>query len=78
MMLEYYRQIVGDTKFSAFAKKLQTDFAYSTINAAQFIDTAKTVAEFGPNQTASLDAFFQQWLFLAGKPTMISTNFPPE
>lgn len=78
MMIEGYRQIVGETKFSDFAKKLSTDFAYSTINAQQFIDTAVTVADFGPVQEAALEDYFQQWLFLAGKPTSIPSNFPPE
>lgn len=78
MMLEYYRQIVGDVKFSAFAKKLQTDFAYSNVTAQEFIDTAVDVADFDPGRTDALEEFFDQWLFLAGKPALTSETFPPE
>mgnify|MGYP000942134413 FL=1 len=78
MMLEGYRQIVGDAKFSALAKAIQTDYAYSTIDADQFIATALEVADFGPVQEAALNDYFQQWLFLAGKPSLTPGNFPPE
>jgi aminopeptidase N len=79
MMLEAYRQIVGDTAFFAFQKALVTDFAYSTINEAQFIALAKQVAAekagFEASNLGKLDDFFSQWLHLAGKPTLTPTTF---
>lgn len=78
MMLEGYREIFGHARFTDLAKALQTDFAHSTIDADQFIETAVDVAGVGTVQEAALRDYFQQWLFGVGKPTLVPDNFPPE
>jgi aminopeptidase N len=79
MMLEAYRQIVGDSAFWAFQKALVTDFAYGTITTEQFIALAKQIAQekagFEASNLAKLDQFFQQWLWTPGKPTLTPTTF---
>jgi aminopeptidase N len=79
MMLEAYRQIVGDAAFWAFQKALVTDFAYSVITTEQFIALAKQIAQdkagFEASNLAKLDQFFQQWLWTSGKPTLTPTTF---
>ena len=76
MMLEGYRQIVGDTKFFDFAKALQTNFAYSTVDAADFTSLALTNSGFTGGDLALLTDYFDQWLFLSGKPTIVPSSFP--
>jgi aminopeptidase N len=79
MMIEAYRQIVGESAFWAFAKALVTEYAYSTINEAQFIALAKRIAAekagFEASNLRKLDLFFQQWLHLRGRPTLTPTTF---
>ena len=79
MMLEAYRQIVGHSTFFAFQRALVTEHGYSSINTAQFIALAKRLAQersgFGASHLAKLDEFFQQWLYGAGRPTLIPTSF---
>lgn len=76
MMLQFYRQIVGDAKFSDLARKVQADHRYGVIDAPQFIDAAVVVADLSPARSAALRDFFQQWLFRAGKPDLTAANFP--
>ncbi|MEI9862953.1 MAG: M1 family metallopeptidase [Limisphaerales bacterium] len=79
MMLEAYRQIVGNSTFFAFQRALLSEHAYGTISGAQFIALAKRLAQersgFDANYLAKLDEFFQQWLYGVGKPTLIPTTF---
>ena len=79
MMLEAYRQIVGNTTFFAFQRAIFSEHAYGTISGAQFIALAKRVAQensgfVGPYLT-KLDEFFQQWLYGVGRPTLTPTTF---
>jgi hypothetical protein len=79
MMLEAYRQIVGDTAFFAFQKALVTEYAYSVIDGAQFVALAKRIAQeragFEACTLRRLDQFFEQWISTPGKPTLTPTTF---
>src|SRR5262249_13231993 len=70
MMLEAYRQIAGNSTFFAFQRSLVTEYAYSTITGAEFIELAKRLAQersgFEASYLAQLDTFFQQWLYGVG------------
>jgi aminopeptidase N len=74
MMLEAYRQIVGDTAFFAFQKALVTEYAYSVIDGAAFKALAKRIAQekagFEPCAVRKLDEFFTQWISTPAKPTL--------
>jgi aminopeptidase N len=79
MMLEAYRQIVGNSTFFAFQRALVTEYAYSSISGAQFIALARRVASersgfVGP-YVAKLDEFFQQWLYGIGRPALTPATF---
>jgi aminopeptidase N len=79
MMLEAYRQIVGQSTFFAFQRALVTEYAYSSISGAQFIALARRVAQersgFMPSYLARLDEFFQQWLSGIGRPALTPATF---
>lgn len=79
MMLEAYRQIVGNSTFFAFQRALVTEYAYSSISGAQFIALARRVAqersEFVASYLARLDEFFQQWLYGIGRPALTPATF---
>jgi aminopeptidase N len=79
MMLEAYRQIVGSPAFFAFQRALLAEHGGGHINAAQFVALAKRIAQeragFTGSNLTKLDTFFQQWIYLAGKPTMTPTTF---
>jgi aminopeptidase N len=79
MMLEAYRQIVGDPAFWALQKALVTDYAYSVIDGDQFVALAKQIAQqeagFEASNLAKLDQFFLQWLHTSGKPSLTPTTF---
>jgi len=76
MMLEGYRQIVGDTKFFDFAKALQTNFAHSTVNANDVTSLALSNSGFSGAELTLLGDYFQQWLFSTDRPTIIPSSFP--
>ncbi|MCC7373738.1 MAG: M1 family metallopeptidase [Verrucomicrobiales bacterium] len=79
MMLEAFRQIVGNFTFFEVQRALIAEYAYRTITTAQFIDLAKRLARersgFPDSHLAKLDDFFQQWLYGVGKPALIPTTF---
>jgi aminopeptidase N len=79
MMLEAYRQIVGNSAFFAFQRALAAEHGHGSISGTQFVALAKRVAQErsgfeGPYLT-KLDQFFQQWLYGAGRPTLTPTTF---
>lgn len=76
MMLEGYRQIVGDTKFFNFAKQLQIRFAHSTVNAADVTGLGLEMSEFTGPDLDLLEEYFDQWLFSVDRPTVIPSSFP--
>ena len=79
MTLEAYRQIVGDTAFTALQKALVTEFEYSVITGEQFVALAKRIAQenagFNACMLRKLDDFFRQWIFTAEKPTLTPAVF---
>src|SRR5688572_22794078 len=79
MMLEAYRQIVGNSTFFAFQRALVTEYAYSSISGAQFIALARRVAQersgFATSYLARLDEFFQQWLSGIVRPALTPATF---
>jgi hypothetical protein len=79
LMLEAYRQIVGETAFFAFGRALLEEHGYADLNAGEFIALAKRIARdragFESSNLAKLDIFFDQWLFQSGKPAMNPTTF---
>jgi aminopeptidase N len=79
MMLEAYRQIVGNSTFFAFQRALVTEYAYSSISGAEFIALARRVAQersgFVASYLAKLDEFFQQWLYGIGRPALTPATF---
>jgi aminopeptidase N len=79
MMLEAYRQIIGNDAFFAFQRALLDQHGYGDININEFIALAKKVAQdnagFEASNTAKLDQFFTQWLKTPSKPTLTPSNF---
>ncbi len=79
MMLEAYRQIVGSPAFFAFQRALLAEHGGGDINADEFIALAKRIAQeragFTGSNLTKLDTLFEQWIYLAGKPTMTPTTF---
>ncbi|RKQ87540.1 peptidase M1-like protein [Solirubrobacter pauli] len=79
LMLEAYRQIVGDAAFYGFQRALLDEHGYADININEFIALAKKVAQqqagFEASNLAKLDTFFTQWLKTPSKPTMTPQAF---
>ncbi len=79
LMLEGYRQIVGDTAFFHFQRLMLTEHGYGGISIAEFTALAKRAAQerggFEASNLAKLDKYFQQWLFGTTKPALNPTSF---
>jgi len=75
MTVQGYREIVGDTRFFALAKKLNVKYAHSNISTAQFIAEAKKASGLHGAKLALLDQYFQQWLYGTTKPTILPEDF---
>ena len=75
MTLEGYRQIVGDERFFAFARTLQSRFAYGNVSTPEFIAVAKERSGLAGAELALLDTYFQQWLYGTTKPTVVPADF---
>lgn len=75
-MLEGYREIVGDERFSAFAQSLQARYGYATITAEQFIATANESSGLAGPDLERLGSYFQQWLYGKTKPALTPADFP--
>jgi aminopeptidase N len=63
MTLQALREKIGDDAFFKILKTWTAKYHHGNANTAQFIALAKKIS--GQN----LDAFFQTWLYTAGKPT---------
>jgi aminopeptidase N len=74
-MIEGYRQIVGNKRFFAFARKLARRHAYSTIDQRQFIGEAQAASGLGRHERRRLGRYFHQWLELSGKPSLRPSDF---
>ena len=75
MTLEGYRQIVGDERFFAFARTLQSRFAYGNVSTPEFIAVAKERSGLQGAELALLDTYFRQWLYGTTKPTVVPADF---
>ncbi|MGH2963161.1 MAG: M1 family metallopeptidase [Solirubrobacterales bacterium] len=75
MMIEGYRQIVGDDRFSSFLRTLVARFRYGNISREEFVELAKDRSGLSGSQLALLDDYFQEWLFLEAQPTILPEDF---
>lgn len=76
MTLEGYREIVGKPKALLLAASLQGEYAYRNITTRQFIAKAEQVSGFTGAQLTLLGDYFEQWLYVAEKPTLTPADFP--
>lgn len=74
-MIQYYREIVGDDTFFAFAEKIATEYAYDDISWRQFINEAKQSSGFSGAELERLEQFFQQWLYGESQPDLTPEDF---
>jgi len=75
MMIEGYRQIVGDARFYPFLRTLVAEFRYGNISLQEFVDLAKDESGLTGTDLALLDEYFQQWLFLEERPMLTPDDF---
>lgn len=75
MTLEGYRQIVGDTKYFEFARRLLTDYRYANIGTRQVIALALEVSAFRAEREALLTEYFEQWLYGTERPALTPDSF---
>jgi len=76
MMLEGYRQILGDDEaFFEFARELLDRFGYGNISLDEFVDVALEMSGRNRKERKLLDDYFDQWLFLEGRPTILPSDF---
>jgi aminopeptidase N len=77
MTLQGYREIVGDQRFFALARKILDRYAYGNIGTREFIAVAKRVSGLGGAKRALLGDYFEQWLYGEAKPTILPADFAP-
>jgi aminopeptidase N len=76
MMLEGYRQILGDDEaFFEFARELLDRFGYGNISLDEFVEVALEMSGRSGDELKLLDDYFDQWLFLEGQPTILPSDF---
>ena len=75
MMIEGYRQIVGDELFFAFVRELVDRFAYGNVSGEEFVGLALEMSGLGGGDVDLLADYFDQWLFLEGQPTILPEDF---
>jgi aminopeptidase N len=63
MTLQALREKIGDDKFFAILKAWTAKYRHGNANTTQFIALSEKIAG------QDLDAFFQTWIYTAGKPT---------
>ena len=73
MTLEALREIVGDAVFYDIMRTWAADHRYGNATIAQFI--ALTKAKATTKDPARIQAFFQDWLYDADKPTITPATF---
>jgi aminopeptidase N len=69
MTLEGLRQIVGDPAFFRVMRQWQAEHRYGNVTTADFTALAERVSG------RELTAYFQDWLYESGKPTITPANF---
>jgi len=76
MMLEGYRQILGDDEaFFEFARELLDRFGYGNISLDEFVGVALEMSGRNGKERKLLADYFDQWLFLEGQPTILPSDF---
>ena len=75
MVIEGYREIVGDARFYDFAKAIQQQFAHDNISTQEFVALALEMSGFEGEDLELLEEYFQQWLFGVEKPTVSPESF---
>jgi len=75
MTYEGYRQIVGNVRFFAFARELQERFAYGNVSTEDVVDLALEMSGLDGERLELLEEYFQQWLYEAGRPTILPDDF---
>ncbi len=76
MMLEGYRQILGDDEaFFEFARELLDRFGYGNVSLDEFVDLALEMSGRSGDELELLADYFDQWLFLEGQPTILPSDF---
>ena len=74
-MLEGLREIIGEDRFVAFAKQLQSEYGHATITEGQFVSTAKEASGLDAAGQAKLGAYFHQWLYSTSRPSLTPADF---
>jgi aminopeptidase N len=74
-MLEGLREIVGDDRFGALARQLQSDYGYATITEDQFVTTAQAASGLDAAGQAKLGEYFHQWLYSTSRPSLTPADF---
>lgn len=74
-MLEGLREIVGEDRFFAFAKTLQSRFGHATITEEQFVTTAEESSGLDAAGQEKLGEYFHQWLFGTTRPALTPVDF---
>ena len=75
MMLQALREIIGNSRFLALARRWHDENEYGHGTTAEFIQLSKDGSGLTGANLAKLDTFFQQWLFGTTKPTITGDNF---
>lgn len=75
MALQGYREIVGDARFFALARTIQTERRHGNISTAEFIAFAKRHSGLTGNALDLLDDYFEEWLYGESKPTILPERF---
>lgn len=75
MMLEGYRQIVGEGRFFRFARELLDRYGYGNVSLEQFVDLAVRRSGLNGSDRDLLQDYFQQWLFAESQPTILPDDF---
>jgi aminopeptidase N len=75
MTVQGYREIVGDQVFFGFARTILQRFGYGNISTAEFIAMALETSGFTGARGALLARYFQEWLYLESRPTILPEAF---
>ena len=74
-MLAGFYEIVGENRFFAFARQLQSRYGYGNITTAQYIADAVAASGYSGAEADLLEDYFQQWLYGTVQPTLTPADF---
>lgn len=74
-MLQGYREIVGSGRFFELARGLLDRYSYRTVDYRQFVRLAVDVADLNRPRSRRLRAYFRQWLYREGRPSLTPKDF---